>query len=149
VGAADGGFDAVAVVLLEHADVFVAELVGDVLDGESGVGHQAGGGVAQEVRCPSVSETSSTIHGDYGSGQDPGHFASQWYTSGGDLCPFIGFELTPVGASDYSTLIPKIKANLPDVLIVVARAHRSSDSSEGLNARQRTRVAGQHRGIST
>jgi hypothetical protein len=29
VGAADGGFDAVAVVLLEHAEVFVAELVGD------------------------------------------------------------------------------------------------------------------------
>jgi branched-chain amino acid transport system substrate-binding protein len=35
----------------------------------------------------------------YGSGQDPGHFASQWYTSGGDLCPFIGFELTPDGVN--------------------------------------------------
>ena len=33
VGAADGGFDAVAVVLLQHAEVFVAELVGDVFDG--------------------------------------------------------------------------------------------------------------------
>ena len=35
----------------------------------------------------------------YGSGQDPGHFSSQWYTSGGDLCPFIGFELTPDGVN--------------------------------------------------
>ena len=32
MGAADGGFDAVAVVLLQHAEVFVAELVGDVFD---------------------------------------------------------------------------------------------------------------------
>ncbi len=35
----------------------------------------------------------------YGSGQDPGHFSSQWYTSGGDLCPFLGFELTPDGVN--------------------------------------------------
>ncbi len=35
----------------------------------------------------------------YGSGQDPGHFSSQWYTSGGTLCPFIGFELTPDGVN--------------------------------------------------
>ena len=35
----------------------------------------------------------------YGSGQDPGHFSSQWYTSGGDLCPFVGFELTPDGVN--------------------------------------------------
>jgi hypothetical protein len=34
VGAADGGFDAVAVVLLEHAEVFVPDSVGDVFDGE-------------------------------------------------------------------------------------------------------------------
>ncbi|MEZ5256464.1 MAG: hypothetical protein R2705_06120 [Ilumatobacteraceae bacterium] len=27
------------------------------------------------------------------------------------------YEVYPVGASDYSTLIPKIKANLPDILI--------------------------------
>jgi hypothetical protein len=45
VGAADGGFDAVAVVLLEHAEVFLAELVGDVFDGrftgaQSEVEHQ-------------------------------------------------------------------------------------------------------------
>ncbi|MFT3853289.1 MAG: ABC transporter substrate-binding protein [Ilumatobacteraceae bacterium] len=33
----------------------------------------------------------------YGSGQDPGHFSSQWYTSGGKLCPFFGFEYTPDG----------------------------------------------------
>jgi hypothetical protein len=30
--------DAVAVALLQHAEVFVAELVGDVFDGESSVG---------------------------------------------------------------------------------------------------------------
>ncbi|MEI8237925.1 MAG: ABC transporter substrate-binding protein [Actinomycetota bacterium] len=35
----------------------------------------------------------------YGSGQDPGHFASQWYTSGGTLCPYVGFELTPDGVN--------------------------------------------------
>jgi branched-chain amino acid transport system substrate-binding protein len=35
----------------------------------------------------------------YGSGQDPGHFSSQWYTSGNDLCPFVGFELTPDGVN--------------------------------------------------
>ena len=40
MGAADGGFDAVAVVLLQHAEVFVAELVGDVFDGHSGVSHR-------------------------------------------------------------------------------------------------------------
>jgi hypothetical protein len=49
VGAADGGFDAVAVVLLQHAEVFVAELVGDVFDGQSG----ARGGVTQQVAGPS------------------------------------------------------------------------------------------------
>ena len=59
MGAADGGFDAVAVVLLEHAEVFVAELVGDVFDGQSGVGHQAGGRVPQQVRCPSPLDTRS------------------------------------------------------------------------------------------
>jgi hypothetical protein len=46
VGASDGGFDAVSVVLLEHAEVFVAELVGDVFDEKSGVDHQTGAGVA-------------------------------------------------------------------------------------------------------
>lgn len=39
-----------AVVLLQHAEVVVAELVGDVFDGQSGVGHQAGGGVAERLR---------------------------------------------------------------------------------------------------
>ena len=52
VGSVDGGFDAVSVVLLEHAEVFVAELVGDLFDGHAGVGHEAGGGVAEHVWCP-------------------------------------------------------------------------------------------------
>ena len=52
VGAVDGGFDAVAVVLLEHAEVGVAELVGDLFDGDAGVGHEAGGGVAEQVGGP-------------------------------------------------------------------------------------------------
>jgi hypothetical protein len=52
MGAVDGGFDAVSVVLLEQAEIFVAELVGDLFDGESGVCHEAGGGVAKQVGSP-------------------------------------------------------------------------------------------------
>ena len=58
MGAADGGFDAVAVVLLQHAEVFVAELVGHVFDGQPGVGHQAGGGMAQQVGDPATLDAS-------------------------------------------------------------------------------------------
>ncbi|HUF98507.1 MAG TPA: hypothetical protein VMM60_10290, partial [Ilumatobacter sp.] len=50
VGAVDGGFDAAAVVLLQHPEVFVAELVGRLFDGKSGAGHEAGGGVAEVWR---------------------------------------------------------------------------------------------------
>ena len=41
-------------MLLQHAEVFVAELVGDLLDGQPGVGHQAGSGVAQQVGGPAT-----------------------------------------------------------------------------------------------
>lgn len=48
---------------------------------------------------PKIKDNMPDILIAYGSGQDPGHFSSQWYTSGGELCPFLGFELTPDGVN--------------------------------------------------
>ena len=39
-GGVDGGSDLVAVVVGEHAGVFVSELVGDAFEWDAGVGHE-------------------------------------------------------------------------------------------------------------
>jgi hypothetical protein len=40
--AIDSWSDPVAIVPLQHPEVFVAELIGDLLDGHPGVGHEQG-----------------------------------------------------------------------------------------------------------
>ena len=45
-----------AVVVGEHAGVFVAELVGDAFEGDARVRHQGRGAVSQHVGCPAVSD---------------------------------------------------------------------------------------------
>jgi hypothetical protein len=59
VSSVDGGTEAVAVVALEHAEVCMAELVGDLFDGHAGVGHEAGGGVSEQVGGPASVESCS------------------------------------------------------------------------------------------
>jgi hypothetical protein len=44
----------VAVVLLEHSQILVAELVGDLFDWHAGVGHERCGRMAELVRGPVV-----------------------------------------------------------------------------------------------
>lgn len=55
--AGDGWTDAVAVMALQHAEVAVAELIGDEFDRHACVGHQARCRVAEQVRCPVALDT--------------------------------------------------------------------------------------------
>jgi hypothetical protein len=50
--AGDRWLYAVAVVLLQHSEIPVAELIGDLLDRHTCVGHEARRGVSQQVRSP-------------------------------------------------------------------------------------------------
>ena len=63
LASSDGWTNAVPVVLLEHAEVAVAQLVGDLLDGHSRVGHETRSRVPEEVGGPPSVEL--------GSGGDP------------------------------------------------------------------------------